>query len=210
MNWIGNRVPYRIATGRLLLKCWEPSYAEQLSALVIESADSLLPWMPFAKAPYPTVDEEMNLLRTFRGNYDLGKDYVIGIFDADERAPMGSTGFHLRNSADCLEIGYWIAKRYQGRGYATEAAAALIKIAFELTDVARLEINTAVGNERSQKVIRKLGLQLEGTLRNDGRDAYGKLVDHQKWSMTRSEYLASGHRSLAIRAHDCAGGEIAL
>ncbi|MBU0935250.1 MAG: GNAT family N-acetyltransferase [Spirochaetes bacterium] len=205
MNWLEKRTPYRIETGRLVLKCWEPRYAQRLLNQIQASAGSLLPWMPFAKPPYPDLAAEINLLRSFRGRYDSDRDYTLGVFDPTEEQVIGSTGLHLRDSSEYFEIGYWIGLEHQGRGYATETASALIKVAFEYSDTERVEINTAAGNLKSQAVIKKLGLHFEGTLRGLSRDADHNRMDQLRWSITREEYRQSAHRDTAIRVYDCLG-----
>ena len=42
------------------------------------------------------------------GPFDLGTDFVMGIFDRDESGVLGGTGLHKRRGAHALEIGYWI------------------------------------------------------------------------------------------------------
>jgi RimJ/RimL family protein N-acetyltransferase len=210
MRWNDDLVPYKIATDRLVLKCWEPRYAAALLDQIQRSSDALLPWMPFAKPPFPTVTEEINLVRTFRANYDLGKDYMLAILDSTETMVIGSTGLHPRLGPGTVEIGYWIGREHQRQGYATEAAQALIHTAFSLTDVHRVEINCAAENHASRHVIEKLGLTFEGTLRNQTQDAFGHVHDLLKWSFTPEEFRSSDHRALRLRFWDSTGAELSL
>ncbi len=208
MNWNDGITPYKIETDRLIIKCWEPKYAQKLKAEIEESADVLLPWMPFAKAPFPTLIEEINTLRTFRGNYDLNKDYVLGIFDKAEEIVIGSTGLHTRQGPNTFEIGYWIGKRHQNKGYATEVTSSLIKLSFEYSNVIRIEINSAYENTKSENVIKKLNIQFEGVIRKGIVDAYGKYHDLKKWAILREEYEKSEHKKRMIKAYDCTGNLI--
>ncbi len=204
MKWQQGKTPYKIVTERLVIKCWEPRYAERLLD-AIRSTESLLPWMPFAKPPLASVQQEIDLLRMFRANYDNDQDYVLGIFDPTEEIVIGSTGLHTRRGPHALEIGYWIGGGHQRNGYAVETASALIKTAFLLSDVARVEINTAVDNRRSRAVIEKLGLRLEGVLRSTIPDADGVLHDEEKWSILRSEYERSAHRDRKLTFYSATG-----
>ncbi len=208
MKWNNGETPYKIVTERLVIKCWEPRYAQRLLDEIQATVDSLLPWMPFAKPPLPSVRQEIDLLRMFRGNYDKDLDYVMGIFDPTEEIVIGSTGLHTRRGPNTLEIGYWIGSSYQGKGYATETASALIKTAFALSDVDRVEVNTAVDNLRSQGVIKKLGVHLEGVLRSVIPDADGKWHDEQKWSILRGEYEKSAHKDLKLSFYSATGERI--
>ena len=208
MKWLNEIVPYKIETDRLVIKCWEPCYAAQLRNEIEKSSSSLLPWMPFAKPPFPTVNEEINTIRMFRGNYDLNKDFVLGVFDKEEKIVIGSTGLHTRQGINVLEIGYWIGIDYQNEGYATEVASALIKTAFELSDIVRVEINTAIENIKSQNVIRKLNMKFDGIIRKEVIDADGMLHDIQKWSLIREEYHQSAIKDIRIRYFDSNKAEI--
>ena len=67
-------------------------------------------------------------MRIFRGNFDLGKDFVYGIFDATDGSIVGGTGLHPRIGPGACEIGYWIRKEAVGRGFATEAAAVVANV----------------------------------------------------------------------------------
>ncbi|MBL8046597.1 MAG: GNAT family N-acetyltransferase [Anaerolineales bacterium] len=60
------------------------------------------------------------------------------------------------------EIGlfYWFAPEACGQGYATEAAHALVRFAFETLRVKRIVATTEFDNAASQAVMRKLGMRL--------------------------------------------------
>ena len=130
---------YKIATDRLVIACWDPKYATKLNRTVIDSRESLLPWMPWAAATL-TLVERTDLLRAFRSEFDLDTDYVYGIFDSEENEVVGGSGLHKRVGPNGFEIGYWINIHHQNKGYATEVSAALICAGFELFDVDRIDI----------------------------------------------------------------------
>jgi RimJ/RimL family protein N-acetyltransferase len=114
-----------------------------------------------------TVAEKVALLRRFRGRFDLGQDFVYGIFTSDEAEVVGGTGLHTRAGDDAFEIGYWIRGSQAGRGIATEASAALTRVAFELCGVDRVEIRVEPANVASLRIPQKLGFAVEATL-DDG------------------------------------------
>jgi RimJ/RimL family protein N-acetyltransferase len=157
--------PYAIRTERLLLRCWDPRDHLALEEAVLESLDHLRPWMPWAHAEPISREERIGLLRGFRGAFDLGRDFVYGIFDRDEGRVLGGTGLHTRSGPDSFEIGYWIRADSVGRGLATEATAALTRVAFEVCRVARVEIHVEPANAASLSVPRRLGFVEEGVLR---------------------------------------------
>ena len=71
---------------------------------------------------------------------------------------VGSAGFGIRED-DMLEIGYWIAEPCRERGFATEAARAVIDLAFGRTDADRLNGVCRVTNEASRRVLVRCGFQ---------------------------------------------------
>jgi len=194
---------YRIVTPQLVLRCYNPADAPLLAASVTESLEHLLPWMPWAAAEPEPLQTKIERLRRFRANFDLGHDYIYGIFNPQEKRLLGGTGLHTRIGDQALEIGYWIHKDYIGRGYATETSAALAKVAFEVHHVERVEIHCAVENVRSAAVPRKLGFHHEATLKNRSF-ANGHKCDQMVWSLFADTYPASPVAKLEIAAYDAA------
>jgi RimJ/RimL family protein N-acetyltransferase len=111
--------PYRVTTKRLVVRCWEPRDAPKLKEAVDASLDHLRPWMPWAADEPQPLAQKVVLLRRFRGQFDLGQDFVYGIFAADESEVVGGSGLHTRAGEGALEIGYWIRASQVGRGLAT-------------------------------------------------------------------------------------------
>ena len=151
---------YRIVTRRLVVRCWEPRDAPLLKDAIDSSLDHLRAWMPWAQHEPQTLAEKVELLREFRGQFDLGANSVYAIFDAAEERVLGGTGLHPRIGPGALEIGYWIRADATGRGYATESTAALTRVAFEVADVDRVEIRCAPANLASAAIPQKLGYAL--------------------------------------------------
>jgi RimJ/RimL family protein N-acetyltransferase len=195
--------PYRIVTERLVLRCWEPRDAPLLKEAVDSSIEQLLPWMPWAPDEPQTLEEKVELLRLFRGKFDLGEDFVYGIFTRDESEAAGGTGLHTRIGPEAFEIGYWIRASRAGAGLGTEATAALTRAAFELTDVERIEIRCDPDNERSRAIPRKLGYREEATLR--GRLHYPELRDVVVYSLFRDDFGSSPAADTLVEAYDAAG-----
>lgn len=196
---------YRIQTPRLVIRCWNPADAPLLQDAVTASVEHLRPWMPWAHAEPEELEVKVQRLRQFRASFDTDRDYVYAIFDPAEREVVGGTGLHPRIGADGLEIGYWIGARHAGRGYATEASAALTRVAFEVNGIQRMEIRCDPLNERSAAVPRKLGYTLDATLRANVRGIDGQMRDTQVWSLIRAEYPATLSASAPLEAFDAAG-----
>jgi len=199
---------YLVRTPRLALRCWEPSDAPLLKAAIDASVEHLLPWMPWAHAEPEDLQTKIDRLRRFRGMFDMGTDFVYGIFDPDQTRVLGGSGLHTRVGAGAREIGYWIHQEEVGRGYASEAAAALTKVAFEIDRVDRVEIHCDPRNGRSAAIPARLGFAHEGVLRERMRDHEGILRDSMVWTLLAGEYPNSPAAAAEVAAFDVIGRRI--
>ncbi len=149
----------------MTIRCWEPRDAPLLADAIDTSLDHLRPWMPWAHDEPRSLEDRIELLRGFRGRFDLGEDFVYGIFGRDEGEAVGGSGLHTRAGDGALEIGYWIRASSVGHGYGREATAALTRVAFGVCGVDRVEIRVDPDNAASLSIPRALGFSEEGTLR---------------------------------------------
>jgi RimJ/RimL family protein N-acetyltransferase len=199
--------PYVVRTPRLLLRCWEPRDAPLAGEAIAASLDHLRTWMPWAHDEPIPGDERIALLRTFRGRFDLGQDFIYGIFEPDGSRVIGGTGLHTRVGDEAFEIGYWIRADAVGRGYATEAAGALTRVGLELCSAQRIEIHVDPGNSASLAVPRKLGFVEEGMLRRrlPATDPLAPRRDVVVFSLLADELAASPAAAIEVEAEDAAG-----
>jgi len=142
-------------TPRLLLR---PGFPEDAPALANAISDEAIvrnlaavPW------PYSMRDAEAFLAKP--------RDPVLPsllIFERGLAAPqlVGACGLGRRPSGS-VEMGYWIARAFWGRGYATEACVALVDIARTL-GLSSLEGSHFIDNPASGRVLEKLGFQALG------------------------------------------------
>lgn len=192
---------YRIETERLVVRCYQPSDARLLAESVTESIEHLKPWMPWAHSEPTSFEQKLKGVVNFRGKFDLGENYIYGIFNREETKLLGGTGLHPRLGDNELEIGYWIHKDFVNKGLVTESTAALVKVAFEIVHVHRIEIHCDPRNLASASVPRKLGFTHEGTLR-----AKTPFLDHWSdsmvWGLLETEYPNSPSVSAKIKVFD--------
>jgi len=86
------------------------------------------------------------------------------------------------------ELGYWLGVESWGKGYATEAAGALVDFGFSELGLSRIYAHVLEGNEASCRVLDKLGMINEGIRRQHVRKGK-KLVDVVLFGMLRDEWL---------------------
>jgi ribosomal-protein-alanine N-acetyltransferase len=89
----------------------------------------------------------------------------LGVLHRMDDCVMGAAGFVGIPDADGVaEIAYGIAPEYQGRGYATEAAQALVAFASADSRVRRLRAHTYTATNASTRVLAKCGFTFVGPI----------------------------------------------
>lgn len=86
------------------------------------------------------------------------------------------------------EIGYVINKAYWGKGFATEIVQELVRFGFDVIGLNRIEGGCDLDNYGSEKVMLKIGMQHEGTLRKN-EFIKGEFRDTKIFAMLKSDYL---------------------
>ena len=202
--------PYRIETERAVIRCYQPDDALLLKEAIDSSLDHLRPWMPWAQAEPQPLEQKVELLRTFRGEFDLGRNFGYGVFEPDESRVLGGAGLHPRGGLGSLEIGYWIRADAIGRGLATEVTAVLTRAGIEKCGLARVDIQVDPANERSLRIPRKLRFVEEGTLRSrlEPHEPGGPRRDSVMFTMLADELAGSSCLEYAYRAYDALGSEL--
>jgi RimJ/RimL family protein N-acetyltransferase len=199
---------YRIQTERLVIRCWNPGDVHLLREAIASSIDHLLPWMPWAVDEPRELQAQLDTLRLWRSKFDRNEDFFYGIFDLEENRVLGGTGLHARIGPGGLEIGYWIRKEAVHQGLATETAAALTQVAFEVESVNRVEIHCDPQNLASAAVPHRLGFTEEAILRQRSTDAQGHWRDTQLWTLLREDYPHTPAAGAKIEVYDLIGRKI--
>ena len=113
--------------------------------------------------------------------------FAITLRDSGEF--LGCIGIGVVANDQRGELGYWIGVPYWGKGYASEAANALIGYAFESLALNKVYASHFARNPASGRVMLKLGMTYEGTLRQH-HNKWGEYVDVAMYSILRSEWRA--------------------
>ncbi len=175
-----------LVTERLVLR---PPHEEDVDAIA-HLADNARVAAMLARMPHPYARENAVDFVTRARKGEMG-DGVYAVTQAETGVFMGCCGVHPHKHGEGLEIGYWLGEPFWGRGYATEAAHALIDLAFRAGSVERLHVSCRVGNEASRRVIHKCGFQFVGSGMMDslaaGNVAVERYVlDRRTWMGLRS------------------------
>jgi ribosomal-protein-serine acetyltransferase len=165
------------------LRTYEPGDAESLWEAANQSVAEVYPWLPWCHEGY-SVAEAVEWIRSRALLKAEGHEYHFAIVGTDGRF-LGGCGINQINRIHRFgNLGYWVRTSATGRGVATEAVTQLAKFAFRNTELVRLEILCAVGNERSQRVAERAGAIREGVLRQRLL-LHGQPVDAAMYSLVR-------------------------
>ncbi|CAG0957816.1 MAG: GNAT family N-acetyltransferase [Rhizobiaceae bacterium] len=112
-----------------------------------------------ARMPHPYGETEARaFIAMTRQKGRPGATYAVTL--AETGAFLGCAGLNATDRG--LEMGYWIGEPYWKQGYATEAAHALVDLAFRVTAINALHVSCRVINPASRRVIHKCGFQYAG------------------------------------------------
>ncbi|MFC7548507.1 GNAT family N-acetyltransferase [Plantactinospora sp. GCM10030261] len=171
------------------LRPLEPWQAEEFLAHIDRSRDVVDPWVPWASRS-TDLDSARAMLQRFadRQAADTGRLYGIWL----DGTLVGTTMFVGFDAAGGVcELGTAVEPAGQGRGLATLAARLLIDWAFRVRGLHRVEWKCRPENVASSNIARRLGMTLDGTLRQEF-DYQGKRHDTEVWSLLADEWPGRG------------------
>jgi RimJ/RimL family protein N-acetyltransferase len=145
------RIPV-LRTERLTLRAPRLGDAKAIALL----ANDLRVSANTARVPHPYGVDDAERFITAVGAGEAGQCWAITL----DGAPIGLCGLDPRE--DEPDLGYWLGVPYWGRGFATEAARAVIDHAFGELECEALQSGARVTNPASRRVLEKCGFQWTG------------------------------------------------
>lgn len=116
--------------------------------------------------PHPNRDYTRDYLQYLGGRYAAGMFYDWAVVYEPDCKMVGTCGFTSFNcSSDSAEVGYVLNPEYWGKGIATEALRRVLRFGFDELHLHRIEARFIEGNDRSRRVMEKVGMQFEGIRR---------------------------------------------
>jgi RimJ/RimL family protein N-acetyltransferase len=142
-----------------------------------------------ARVPYPYFRKDAKeWVEHATANVEAGQDMAFTIHR--ERLIGGIT---LEGFDDGVpELGYWLAEPAWGKGYATEAAAAVLAHAFTTRQVEKVMSSAFKENLASLNIQQKLGFKLNGE-KSIWSLARGEMVEAWTTGLTRRDFANAGH-----------------
>ena len=156
-------VHVKLETKRLLLRPLalddSPRVARLAGAREIAATTLSIPH-PYSEADARTWIEK------HKGQESPPKEIVFAITTRPDGELIGTIGFGGIDHEHCqAEMGFWIGMDWWGKGYATEAAQAVVRFGFEELKLNRIYAHYMVKNPASGRVLEKIGMKREGLLR---------------------------------------------
>lgn len=150
-----------LATERLLLR----------ELTLADAADVFTFWgdpevQRFNAEPARTVEETRQFIRSVHGAYGARTSVVWAVADRGEDTVIGEVSLHgWSRRHRRAEVGYTLAAARWGTGLASEAVRAVCAFGFDQMRLHRIEAETIDDNDRSVRLLERLGFQREGTRR---------------------------------------------
>lgn len=142
---------------RLVLRA---PHVEDIDALTHLANNAKIATM-VSRMPHPYTKNDANDFVRRAKDGEIGK-CVYAITRMDTGEFMGCCGIETTADESTVEIGYWLGEPYWNEGYATEAAHALIDMAFRTRDISFIDGRCRVTNTASRRVLQKCGFQFQG------------------------------------------------
>ena len=181
-------LPEELDGPRVRLRPYRPGDAAGLWQAVQESHALLEPWMPWVR-DYQEPDDAREFVVRARARWQLREDLAVAIVERETGRFLGGSGLHRMNwPLRTFEIGYWLRRGAEGRGFASEAVQLLTRLAFDTLEANRVEIRMGTRNERSRRLAERLGFVLEGTLRRATADVQGRPTNMHVYALLPEEY----------------------
>ncbi|HEV7217114.1 MAG TPA: GNAT family protein [Chloroflexota bacterium] len=173
-----------LQTPRLLLRTIRLSDSADIFAYASDPAVARYTTWP----PHPTVAATEAFVRELLQRYADGLVSPWGIVHRASGKMIGTCGFayvmawHGRG-----EIAYALSRSHWGQGLMPEAVRAVLAFGFETLRLNRIEARCEVENAASERVMQKVGMQLEGVLRQHAQ-VLGRYRDLKLYSILRDEW----------------------
>jgi ribosomal-protein-alanine N-acetyltransferase len=174
-----------LETARLLLRPFEEADGPRTRELAGEraiAANTLDIPHPYEEG---TAEEWIG---THPESYEKGRLVVFAVTLKDSGELVGAISLTLDNVNSVAEMGFWIGVPYWGRGYCTEAAAAVLRYGLEVRGLNKISARHFARNRASGRVLEKIGMKYEGCLRQQVRK-WDHFEDTCHYGILREEYI---------------------
>lgn len=179
--------PFELQTAHLLLR----SLAQQDIPALMRLAGAREIAATTLGIPHPYTEEDARkYIAKSEEDFLAGRSVSFAICTLPEGELCGVVGLDISQAHQRAELGYWIAVPHWGKGYATEAAGAVVEFGFTKLDLHRIHAHYFAENRASGRVLEKIGMRSEGLLRNHFLK-WNAFIDVEICGMLAEDFRAS-------------------
>jgi ribosomal-protein-alanine N-acetyltransferase len=175
-----------IETPRLTLTLPGPTAAAAVVDYYTRNRSHLAPWEPARPDGFYEVAHWRRRLAADRVEFREGRSMRLFLLTKDRRRVLGNAHFTdiVRGPLQACVLGYGLDRTLEGQGYMSEALRAAVGYVFDELGLHRIMANYRPTNERSGRLLRRLGFVVEGYAR-DYLLIDGEWRDHVLTSLCR-------------------------
>jgi RimJ/RimL family protein N-acetyltransferase len=151
-----------LTTERLVLRRFRPADAEVLAGY---RSDPAVARYQSWEAPYPLRKAEYAIETMAAADPAQPGWFQYAVELTAERTLIGDVGVNLHDNLMQAELGYTLAPKWQGHGYATEAVQAVLDHLFRVQGLHRVSAECDARNLPSARLLDRTGFRREGLLR---------------------------------------------
>ena len=148
---------------------------------------------PFITFPiHQSTDQTISFIQFVMNKNSANKDFTVGITLKESNKVIGTIDIgNINESHHFGEMAYAVNPNYWNKGYATEAANAILDYGFKEKGLNRIFARCVLHNPGSEKVMQKIGMKYEGVQRQ-GLRIKGKYQDLRIYAILKSDWLKKG------------------
>jgi len=167
-------------------------------------------WLPEDRTPFAELNADAKVMEFFpsplsRAESDRMADICQSLISGrgwgfwaaelkETQQFIGFVGLHIPSDqlpfSPCVEIGWRLAFQHWGKGFATEAAKGALNVGFDLLGLNEIVSFTAIGNDRSRAVMKRLDMKESGTFEHLQIPAGHVLRLHCLYRLARIDHVA--------------------
>ena len=149
---------------RLTLAILAPEQAELESDFYARNQRHLAPWSPIRTTEYFSTEQIRRRLEVQASAFEAGLVMHFALLTLDGQQMIGACNFSgiIRGAFQACYLGYHIDYAHQGQGLMQEGLEAGIGYMFDTQNLHRIMANYIPGNERSARLLERLGFEREG------------------------------------------------
>jgi RimJ/RimL family protein N-acetyltransferase len=178
------------STERLILRKWQIKDLKHFVAM--NENPQVMEFMPKILTAYESLEFAERIIEHFQ-------NYGFGLFVCELRKSgefIGYTGLNFTNFqasfTPAFEIGWRLDSKYWNQGYASEAARSIVHNGFNRFGLNKIVSFTAVGNQRSRRVMEKIGMIYDYNFSHPKLPKDHPLSEHVLYSIDRKTHEING------------------